>query len=355
MSIVATPHDTEVVKSGEVSLPPKPREWFKFYTPGECKDYEPPPGFVLVGDCHLVRGSVTIIGGPPGVGKSRSGTALAEAGATGNNWFGLKVHQRFKTAILQGENGRYRLKTEFAELDAATLNEFVRVSDVPPYGMAFDSVEFRIALREWLADFRPDVLLLDPWNGIVRDDKQKDFREAFDCIRDVLPKGDQSPAIVIVAHTRKSKAEERKSGRALLQELSGSHALGSVPRCVFVMQAASDDETDERVVWTCCKNNDGKLGAHTAWFRRNGLFEPCEDFDWNEFDGPAKADAKAITKTDLDSLFAGDRKLTRKQAVAELKSRKSFGPSACYNALKTDGRFAAHLHEAADGLLTWTP
>ena len=58
MSIVATPHDTEVVKSGEVSLPPKPREWFKFYTPGECKDYEPPPGFVLVGDCHLVRGSV---------------------------------------------------------------------------------------------------------------------------------------------------------------------------------------------------------------------------------------------------------------------------------------------------------
>ena len=58
------------------------------------------------------------------------------------------------------------------------------------------------------------------------------------------------------------------------------------------MQAASDDTTDNRVVWTCCKNNDGDLGARSAWERRNGLFAPVADFDWTAFDAPEKDNAK---------------------------------------------------------------
>jgi hypothetical protein len=30
------------------------------------------------------------------------------------------------------------------------------------------------------------------------------------------------------------------------------------------MQAASDDVTDDRIVWTCCKNNDDELGKRSA-------------------------------------------------------------------------------------------
>ena len=33
---------------------------------------------VLVGDCHIVCGSAFVIGGAPGVGKSRASVALAE-------------------------------------------------------------------------------------------------------------------------------------------------------------------------------------------------------------------------------------------------------------------------------------
>ena len=73
-----------------------------------------------------------------------------------------------------------------------------------------------------------------------------------------------APALGIVAHTRKPKTDERASGRALLNLLAGSYVLGSVPRTVFVMQAASDDTTDNRIVWTCCKNNDGELGRRSA-------------------------------------------------------------------------------------------
>jgi hypothetical protein len=50
------------------------------------------------------------------------------------------------------------------------------------------------------------------------------------------------------------------------------------------MQSASDDVNETRVVWTCCKNNDGKLGERTAWVRQNGLFTPVSDFDWKTWD-----------------------------------------------------------------------
>ena len=82
----------------------------------------------------------------------------------------------------------------------------------------------------------------------------------------------------------KPKSDERHSGRALLNLLSGSYVLGSVPRCVWIMQAATDDTEDERIVWTCCKNNDGELGGRSAWTRQNGLFAPIRDFEWDDFD-----------------------------------------------------------------------
>jgi hypothetical protein len=66
--------------------------------------------------------------------------------------------------------------------------------------------------------------------------------------------------------------------------LAGSYVLGSVPRVVFVMQHASDDVTEERIVWTCCKNNDGKDLQRSAWVRQNGLFVPVHDFDWTGWD-----------------------------------------------------------------------
>ena len=79
--------------------------FIEILSPKQIKNYEPPAGTVLVGDNHITRGSVFVIGGSPGVGKSRSAVALAVAGATGFDWFGLKMHSRLKTLIVQNENG----------------------------------------------------------------------------------------------------------------------------------------------------------------------------------------------------------------------------------------------------------
>jgi hypothetical protein len=324
----------------------------EFKTPSQLKSYVPPPGMVLVGDCHIVRGSVFVIGGPPGVGKSRASVALAEAGATKNDWFGLAVHRRFKTMIIQSENGPFRLSQEFSELDCDTLENYVRVCTPPPFGMCFSREDFRAQLSAAIREFEPEVIIFDPWNAIARDEKARDYLETFELIRSVLPVGDNAPALGIVAHRRKPQADERTTGRGLLNLLAGSYVLGSVPRCVFVMQLASDDPQDNRVVWTCCKNNDGELGDRSAWERRNGLFAPASDFDWNTFDNP-RDERVTITADDLATIFEnGQKELVRSDAVRALQTLTEAGRTACYNALRLDGRFSAYLSETHD-LLSW--
>lgn len=323
-----------------------------FLSPSEAKSYEPPAGAMLVGDCHIVRGSISVIGGAPGVGKSRASVALAVAGASGLPWFGFTVHRKFKTLIVQNENGRYRLKQEFSELDCAALDEFLRICPPPARGFAFHEPAFAEALEQAIASFDPDVVVFDPWNAAARDDKAADYQGAFEAIRSVIPASDSAPAIVIVAHTRKPKNDEKSSGRGLMHTLAGSYILSSVPRSVFVLQPASDDTEDDRVVFTCCKNNDGELGGRSCWQRRNGLFVPAE-VDWNEFDGKTESKRRTITEDDLRTLFVGGkRSLALAFAAKQLEELTGACRAAAYNALKATGRFG-HLLREADGLLSW--
>src|SRR5438309_5060699 len=94
----------------------------RFFSPTELSAYEPENDIVLVGDCEVMRGEVFVIGGEPGVGKSKAATHLAVAGATRVNWFGIAVHRQFRTMIVQTENGRYRLQQEFQKLRCDDLD-----------------------------------------------------------------------------------------------------------------------------------------------------------------------------------------------------------------------------------------
>ena len=338
-------------QSGGITDGP-PRKFIDFRTPAQCREYEPPPGCVLVGDFHVVKGAVFVIGGAPGVGKSRAGVALAVAGATGKPWFGFAVHRPFKTMIIQNENGALRLRSEFAEIHDAPVDDAILISPPPPYGMAFDNPDFCRQVREVMEQFGPDVVIVDPWNSVARDDKAKDYRDSFDALRQVIPAGDNGPALGIIAHTRKPKVDERATGRGLINTLAGSYMLTSVPRAVFVLQPASEEPEDDQVVFTCCKNNDGPLGKPSAWQRRNGLFVPATDFDWKTFNGP-KESRVSLQESDLAQVFEnGRRKLTIGVAAAELMENTGAGRSACYKALSLTERFGHRL--ARDGeFLRW--
>jgi len=192
---------------------------------------------------------------------------------------------------------------------------------------------------------------VDPWNQCVKDSMEKDYWEGFERIQSCLPVGDDRPALGIVAHTRKPRMGEKASGRSLLNLLSGSYVLTSVPRAVFIIQPASDDTEDRRVVFTNCKNNDGELAARSAWERRNGLFAPVDQFEWAEFDGDGKQEKKVVTEDHIREVFdGGNTRMKLAEAVKKLQKVASIGRSGAYKALRlAGGEFSNLLHEREDG------
>ena len=324
---------------------PEARRKLQFYDPVELAAYKVPVGFCLIGDMQIYEGGVFVFGGASGIGKSRGLTAMAVSGATGKPWFGLPVHRKFKTLIIQAENGLVRLSAEYRELDSAALQGMVKVSGDAD-SLDFADLEVKQGIEEVLKDFRPDVVVLDPWNRATRDIMEKDYREAFDRVLACLDALDPRPALVICAHTRKPRQGEKAHGRGLLNLLSGSLVLGSIPRAAFILQTATDDPVDNRVVFTCAKNNNGELGAPSAWRRTAKGFEgPIEDFDWDEFYGESTARKPAVTLEHLKQVFDdGALWLSKSDAAKKLEGVADVGRSTAYDALKQEGgKFSSWL------------
>ncbi len=309
----------------------------EFRKPSELANFVPPDGWNLVGDHHIQRGAPFVIAGAPGCGKSRVLTGLAIAGTTREDWMGLPVHSQFRTMIIQCENGPVRLASELRDVVKPEFDEWIRITPPPPLGFAFDEPSFCDDLKDQIAKFGPDIVAVDPWNRVAADDKGRDYKEAFEKLLAILPTGDRTPALGIVSHTRKPKHDERTSGRGLMNTIAGSYVIASVPRTAFVLQAASDDTEDARVVWTCCKNNDGELGARSAWERQNGLFSPVEDFDWDTFDdrGEKKEGRRVLSPELIKAILRGNPKgLTKGELVHELVDTHGFGKTAAYGKIK---------------------
>jgi hypothetical protein len=319
----------------------------RFRTPKQIVNYEPPENELLIGDSHIVKGRVFVIGGPPGIGKSRSATELAMCGVTGNPWFGLPVHTPFKTMIIQNENGPRRLMHEYRErANIEQANDSIWVSEPPPFGLSFGDNAFVEDLQESIDIFKPDLVIIDPWNAVASGDAQRDYAEAFNRILSVLPKGNDKPALGIVAHTRKPKSEElRTGGSALMHLLSGSHMLASVPRSVFIMLSANElDETDRHRVWFNPKNNDGLEVARTVWRLSETGFSQAKGFDWDQFDEGPK---RRLTMTEEMIRKALSEAVDRKGAINRLMDASGLGQRACEIALEEEGKFS-HLFEITD-------
>ncbi|MEZ5277869.1 MAG: AAA family ATPase [Opitutaceae bacterium] len=330
----------------KVSLPP-----IEFRKPSEILAYVPPEGSLMVGDHHIVKGAISVLAGAPGVGKSRAAIALAIAGATGKSWFDLNVHQRFRTAIIQSENGPFRLKKELEAIGIPGLNEFIRISPPPEGSLNFFEPGFILAVREMKEEFCPDLIVIDPWTATVSDDKSKDFRETINQLRFVIGNSDRSPAILIIAHTRKPKSGDLiPQGRSSMHEVAGSYVLTSHSRSVFNLFAAYDDPQDDRVIFINSKNNDGEMAPRSAWHRKNGLFEPCPNFDWQEFEQQHERKGRAmVSLSDIRAIFDGPTKNMRKsKAVPKLMELTGCSNSVAYEALRIDGKFANHLEKVGD-------
>ncbi|NUO78858.1 hypothetical protein HUU05_02190 [candidate division KSB1 bacterium] len=238
-----------------------------------------------------------------------------------------------------------RLHRDIEELqNIEGLDDWIRISSPPAYGLALSNPLFRAELKAMIRDFQPHLVIVDPWNSCVRDAMEKDFQEGFARLREVLAESPTEPACLILHHLRKPKSDDRHKGRNLAHLLSGSYVLVSVARSVFVMQPASDDTEDARVVVTCAKNNDGELGPRSAWRRGTGKFEEVDAFDWEAFDsGSSSSREPKVKEEHLRQVFGnGLAPIKMSEAAAALMEVADVGRSAAYKALETGegGRFA---------------
>jgi hypothetical protein len=352
----ANPQATEPKAEGQTAREKKAHKpLIEFYSPSQLKAYEPPPNQNIAGDYHLQRGATSVLAGPPGVGKSLAALWLGLLGARGaGNWFGMQIHCQFRTLILQNENGLSRLHRDMAQLPFLDgLDDWLRISAPPAYGLALQNPLFRDELKAMMRGFAPNLLIVDPWNACVRDAMEKDFQEGFSRLREVLAEVPGEPACLILHHLRKPKSEDRHKGRNLMNLLSGSYVLVSVARSVLVMQPASDDVEDPRLVMTCSKNNEGQLGARSAWERKTGaLFVPVEHFNFEEFDNAVVKREPKVREEHIREVFQHGRRCKQSQAAESLMEIARVGRSAAYEALKlTGGRFSNLLAKDEDGLM----
>jgi hypothetical protein len=253
--------------------------------------------------------------------------------------------------IVQTENGRYRLQLEFSSLDCDEIESWIRVSEPPPFGLTLTNKEFQADIGAALDSFKPECVIFDPWNAAAHDDKQREYVETFDALRNLLPTGSDKPALGIIAHTRKPPPNEKRTGgTGLMHLLAGSYILTSVPRSIFVMTRGSQDEVDDSVVFFNPKNSNGENAPRSAWHRKLSGFTPATDFDWKEFDKPPE-ERKIIKLDHLREVFGdGMKRLELKEAAHDLATLVEVTDSAAYNALKEDGKFSAYLSRS-NGML----
>lgn len=325
----------------------------------EILQYKVDPKSFLVGADIICRGDLTVIAGKGGLGKSMLGNTLAIAGAKGSGqWMGYDIRNKFRTAVLQSENSVLRIQNEFR------FGEFPQeckpsIVTSRPTGLDFGNPRFRAELTRKYQAWPFDLLIIDNWLDVSRAEGQEDYLKALADIRSCLPMDDTGPAIVVLAHLRKTRGGDvwrPKVGRALADEISGSMALVSKARTVFVLQPTHDDN-DGQLVFCLAKSNNSNTDADfnpTCWQRQPCQFKAVPNWDMEAWLNPPEdgGSKKTVTEDLLRDLFdCGRRSLTRNLAVHEIME-KGFAQQTAYKALSLTGRFADKLSEQ-DGLLKW--
>lgn len=327
---------------------------FRVWTLGRLKKEEEPEGWNLVGDYHVTRGSITVLSGSAGIGKSFATLMLGIQGAKGTGeWLGYKINRRFKTLIIQAENSLLRMIMDAKRVEMPEeLDDHVKLLEFDWGSISLGDLKMVTALRKLIEEFEPDLVIFDPFNQFAGDDKAKECKEAMDAIKHVLDAAKEPPACIIVAHHRKKREGDAHKGRQLADLIAGSYLMQSNPRCVLCYVPFNPaDENDNRVVVLCPKKNNGKhKGPATAWTLCEHGFEPVPDFDykaWQDGGNEAREQKTKIRLEHLQAVFA-DGPLTRAELGKKLESLTGAGRSAVSEALTK--RFAHMIETIGGGL-----
>jgi putative DNA primase/helicase len=216
---------------------------------------------------HIARGSLTIISGDPGLGKSKVTMDLAARHSRGNPWPDDQPGGApGSTIVLTAEDHpgytiKPRLKAMGADQSRLYLLEAIREAG----GERQLSLDTDLGeLGQLVADTGADLVVIDPLSaylGRVDSWKDGDLRRVLGPVAKLAERS--RVAIVAVMHLTKS--QDRKA----LMRLQGSVGFGAAARTVFGV--VPDQDLDGRRVFAALKMNLGPRPAALAFNPNLGL------------------------------------------------------------------------------------
>lgn len=329
-------------------------------TAKERREYVPPVGLDLVGDCEIMKGmeGLAVLAGPGGSGKSLMLAGLCLAGSIGSGfWMGRKVHRKFRTLVIQGEVGPRRLSRtmqDFASKHSeADVDGHVFYSDPPPFGYSINDQRFWAELSKQVKRIQPDLFVIDPVSGLSVVDEANEVTEALRTIRQAAGTGENAASILLVAHTKKPRSEEAMRGRNMANMVSGSVAWVNASRVTYLcLPFDSEEMEDDRVYFATPKLNDGANYAPSVWKRRFGTFfehDPNTDprtWGKDKSDEERHEERRKIGRDDLEAAF-GDRPGMKRNELVKALVGMGHDEATCYRATTANGYLMKHLNAVA--------
>lgn len=180
---------------------------------------QPPPA--IIGDGILLRECLLLISGPPKVKKSFLAANLAISLAHGRSFAGFKIEGPQRVMLISAEGGRTPNKKRLQQMWHSWPSPQIasgRFHGTFAWTQPLDSQEGENELREALACYTPDVLILDP---LVRfhqgeENSATDMGRFFRLLRGLMK--EFHFAVILIHHAGKNPDQGARGSSAIQAE-----------------------------------------------------------------------------------------------------------------------------------------
>ena len=312
---------TEEIQDGDIPEP------LTIWKPSQILEYSHPKNFNILGEGYLIKGELTILLGPGGIGKSRLSLQMALCQITGREWCGIPMsNEPLRWLFIGNENSISRLKddlskmlSQFSKEERELIDECLAIQVPNTIEDSFLSLENKLAkdrIQLTLDKLDPQCVVFDPLISlqIGEESNTKDMQHTVETIMRIVKSHKMDCAVLIVHHSR-TGSENIKQGANLYDSGNygrGSKVLFSACRCQINLMPG-DKENQHKLVLACGKANNA------PHFRTRGLeYDPYTGFysvdesfdlnDWiNDVDGK-RGNKIATIKDIMEAIRAGNHK-----------------------------------------------
>ena len=249
---------------------------------------------------RMMRGHITMTAAGPGVGKTTVAVEEAVSLASGIDFLGFGITQKFRVLIVNNEETQDELERRIEatcryfkvppEEIANTLMVYsgvdadkIILARADRFGNVLPTVH-TTQLRELIIKHKLDVVILDPFVQMhyVEESSNEQISRTMVQIRSAATSDEYKAAIHLVHHTRKAPPGSSTQAGDMMAA-RGASSMGGEAHFFFTLTDMSDDDgeklnitEEERYNFIRLDDAKGKMGpkGKVRWFQRHGVMMP---------------------------------------------------------------------------------